>query len=48
MNGFEGYDWKIEGCPEGGINEFSADLQNAVVERIGQEEKVGDLIEEVQ
>ncbi len=46
-NLFDGYDWKTEGRSEGGINEFSADLQNDIIERIGQGEKIGDLIEEI-
>ncbi|MCH7651801.1 MAG: hypothetical protein IIA63_11675 [Nitrospinae bacterium] len=37
-NIFESYDWKIEGCPEGGINHFSEKLRDDIIERIGQEE----------
>jgi hypothetical protein len=44
---FEGYDWKIEGCDDGGINEFSADLQAEIIERINQQKNIGDSIEEI-
>ncbi len=37
-NLFEGYDWKIEGCAEGGINDFGDKLRDDIIERIGQEE----------
>jgi hypothetical protein len=46
-NLFEGYEWKIEGCDDGGINEFSADLQTNILERINQQNNIGDNIEEV-
>ncbi len=46
-NLFEGYDWIIEGCTEGGINDFSADLQNEIIERIVQEQNIADCIEEI-
>jgi len=45
-NLFEGYEWKIEGCADGGINEFSADLQAKILERINQQSNIGDGIEE--
>jgi hypothetical protein len=45
-NLFEGYEWKIEGCADGGINEFSADLQVEILERISQQSNIGDSIEE--
>jgi hypothetical protein len=45
-NLFEGYEWKIEGCDDGGINEFSADLQAEILERINQQSDIGDGIEE--
>ena len=35
---FEGYEWKIEGCAEGGINDFSEKLRDDIIERIEQEE----------
>ena len=37
-NLFESYDWKIEGCTEGGINHFSEKLRDDIIERIEQEE----------
>jgi len=46
-NLFEGYEWKIEGCDEGGINEFSAGLQAAIIERLNQQNNIGDSIEEM-
>ena len=45
-NLFEGYEWKIEGCDDGGINEFSADLQAEILERINQQSDIGNGIEE--
>lgn len=44
---FEGYEWKIEGCDDGGINEFSDDLQAEIIERINQQKNIGDSIKEV-
>ena len=35
---FTEYEWKIEGCEEGGINSFDAKLTDAIVERIAEEE----------
>jgi hypothetical protein len=35
---FEGYDWKIEGCEQGGINSFDSKLADDIIERIEQEE----------
>jgi ribosomal protein S7 len=35
---FESYEWKIEGCEEGGINSFDEKLANDIIERIEQEE----------
>ena len=35
---FEGYEWKIEGCEQGGINRFDDKLADDVIERIEQEE----------
>ncbi len=35
---FTDYEWKIEGCEEGGINSFDAKLTDAIVERIDEEE----------
>lgn len=37
-NLFESYDWKIEGCADGGINDFSDKLCDDIIERIEQEE----------
>ncbi|MDH3257145.1 MAG: hypothetical protein OEM27_05975, partial [Nitrospinota bacterium] len=44
-NLFEGYEWKIEGCADGGINEFSDELKKEIVSRLGQEKKLEDCIE---
>jgi len=35
---FTEYEWKIEGCEEGGINNLDAKLADAIVERIDEEE----------
>ena len=35
---FTDYDWKIDGCEEGGINIFDSKLTDAIVERINEEE----------
>ena len=35
---FTEYEWKIEGCEDGGINSFDAKLTDAIVERIDEEE----------
>ena len=35
---FKDYDWKIEGCEDGGINNFDNKLTEKIVERIEQEE----------
>ena len=35
---FTEYEWKIEGCEEGGIKSFDAKLTDAIVERINEEE----------
>ena len=35
---FKEYEWKIEGCEEGGINSFNSKLIDSIVERINQEE----------
>jgi len=37
-NLFESYDWKIEGCSAGGINDFSEKLRDDIIERIEQED----------
>ena len=37
-NIFKGYDWKIEGCAEGGIKEFSDKLQADIIARIDPED----------
>ncbi len=35
---FKDYEWKIEGCEDGGINTFDSKLTEDIVERIDQEE----------
>lgn len=45
-NIFEGYEWKISGCSEQGINAFDDQLQEAIINRIGQQGKIEDCIEE--
>ena len=35
---FKDYEWKIEGCEDGGINNFDNKLTEKIVERIDQEE----------
>jgi len=35
---FESYDWKIEGCVEGGVKDFSEKLRDDILERIAQED----------
>ena len=35
---FTQYEWKIDGCEDGGINSFDAKLTDAIVERINEEE----------
>lgn len=42
---FEGYEWNIEGCTEKGINEFSDELKDGILHRLGQEKKIEDCIE---
>ncbi len=42
-NVFDGYDWKIEECENGGIKDLNADLQEAIKARLGEEEP-GDSI----
>jgi hypothetical protein len=44
-NPFEGYEWKIEGCDDGGINEFSDELKKAIVDRLSDEKKIEGCIE---
>jgi len=46
-NLFEGYEWKIEGCDDGGINEFDDKLKEAIVSRLSQEKKIEDCIEDI-
>ena len=43
----EGYEWKIDGCADGGINDFSAELQTEIMKRINQKNNIGDGIEEI-
>ena len=35
---FKDYEWKIEGCEEGGINSFDSKLIDSIIERIDEEE----------
>ena len=44
-NLFEGYEWKIRGCDDGGINEFSDELKSEIVSRLSQEKTIEDCIE---
>ena len=44
-NLFEGYEWKIEECDDGGINEFGDELKKEIANRLGQEKKIEDCIE---
>jgi len=41
-----GYEWKISGCSEQGINAFDDQLQEAIINRISQQGKIEDCIEE--
>ncbi len=45
-NLFEGYEWEISGCSEQGINAFDDQLQEAIINRISQQGKIEDCIEE--
>ena len=44
---FEGYEWNISDCSEQGINAFDDQLQEAIIDRIGKQEKIEDCIEGV-
>jgi len=44
---FDGYEWNISGCSEQGINAFDDQLQEAIINRINQQGKIEDCIEEV-
>ena len=35
---FQGYEWKIEGCADGGINEFNDKLEEGIIARIDPED----------
>lgn len=35
---FEGYEWKIEGCEDGGINTFDEKLSDHIIEQLEQDE----------
>ena len=35
---FEGYEWRIEECEDGGINTFDEKLSNDIIERLEQDE----------
>ena len=43
---FVGYDWKIEGCIEGGINDFNETLKEEIIKRC-ENERIEDCIEEI-
>ncbi len=43
-NVFDGYEWKIDGCEDGGINEFDDNLQNQIKQRIDEEEEPEDCL----
>ena len=42
---FEDYGWKIEGCSEGGINNFSKALKEEIIKRF-ENERTEDFIKE--
>ena len=44
-NPFEDYDWKIDGCADGGINEFSEDLKKEIVARLKEVKTLEDCLE---
>jgi hypothetical protein len=46
-NLFEGYEWRISGCVDGGINELSGDLQTEIIKHINQLDNISSSIEEV-
>jgi len=46
-NLFEGYEWKVEGCDDVGINEFDDKLKEAIVNRLGQEKNIEDCIKDI-
>ncbi len=43
-NVFEGYEWKIDGCDDGGINKFDDALQTQIKQRIEEEEEPEDCL----
>jgi hypothetical protein len=43
-NVFDGYEWKIDGCDDGGINEFDDALQEQIKQRIEEEEEPQDCL----
>jgi len=43
-NVFDGYEWKIDGCQDGGINEFNGNLQDQIKQRIDEEEEPEDCL----
>ena len=43
-NVFDGYEWKIDGCDNGGINAFDDKLQNQIKQRIDEEEEPEDCL----
>jgi hypothetical protein len=43
-NVFDGYEWKIDGCEDGGINEFNDKLQEQIKQRIDEEEEPEDCL----
>lgn len=43
-NVFDGYEWKIDGCEDGGIKKFDDSLQNQIKQRIDEEEEPEDCL----
>ena len=43
-NVFDGYEWKIDGCQDGGIKEFNDNLQDQIKQRIDEEEEPEDCL----
>ncbi len=43
-NVFDGYEWKIDGCQNGGINKFDDSLQDQIKQRIDEEEEPEDCL----
>jgi hypothetical protein len=43
-NVFDNYEWKIDGCQDGGIKEFNDNLQDQIKQRIDEEEEPEDCL----